>query len=116
MVDPSVLSTLYPFPTSNFFDNIALGSIDSYSRPDSSINFISSSLTQPKPSFEATLPGEPVIKTEDEIMVDFPRTFDGIRVPSMIKRSACGYPFSHIPRYPDFESLDFSALPWVQPT
>ncbi|KAF8812226.1 hypothetical protein BYT27DRAFT_7086967, partial [Phlegmacium glaucopus] len=120
MPDSSVaLSTL---PSFNY-DEIDLGSLfvmDSSSHLDSPVNLISSSSNRPKPSFEATLPGGPVIKTEDEMMANVPRTFDGIRFSSMFTRSAA-YPFSRLPTYsniyPDFKLYDFPpALPWVQPT
>lgn len=122
----SVLSTLPSFPTCHSFNynNIDSGSllvIDSSSPLDPSVNLISSLSNRPEPSFEATLP---VIKTEDELMTtNVPRTFDGIRFSSMLKRSLLAYPFSYLPTYSsiysDFKPHDFSvlpALPWVQPT
>lgn len=118
MTDPSVLSTLPTFPISNLFNYNSIDEsllvMDSSSRPDSPVNFVSSSP-------EATLPGEPVIKNEDE-MSNVSKTFDGIRSSSKLKRGTFAYPFSQLPAYPiypDFKPYDFSgfpSLPWVQPT
>lgn len=108
MAGSSVLSTVPNFSILNPYDNIdhvgSLLAMDSSSRLDSPTLNLSSSI-RPKTSFETTVfPGEPVIKTEAEMMANVPRTLYGVRFSSMFKESALDCPFSNISSVPRFQA------------
>ena len=120
MASPSALSTLPNFSISNtYYDNINhVGSLlamdsESSSRLDS-LNL--PLYIRPQPSFETTvMTGSPVIKTTAEVMANVPRTFNGVRISSMLKESAldCPYPVSS---FKPLAYYDLPTLPWIQPT
>ena len=116
MARPSELSTFPGFSISNSYYN-HVGPSHVMESPTLTGNL--PSLIRPKPSFQTTvLPDEPVIKTKVEVMANVPRSFNGVRFPSMFKESAFDCSFSHLPAYPDFKPLsyDLPTLAWIQPT